>query len=75
MKKKFSRLLRVYNSDYLRVCIYENAYTNVTFYDVVIYRKVKSDYVRGANLKPTDVPILIELLSEVRSFFESYKKN
>jgi hypothetical protein len=74
MKKKFSRLLRVYNSNYLRVCIYENSYTTVTFYDIVISRKIKDNYVRGANLKPTDVQDLIDLLKEVSSFLKSYKK-
>jgi len=71
MKKKYSRLVRMFKDQYLRVCIYENAYINVTFYDVVIFRKVRDNYVRGANLKPQDIPVLSKLLNEVNSFFES----
>jgi hypothetical protein len=46
------------------------------YYDVVIYRRVRDktgDQVwrRGANLKPTDLPDLLELLGEIAQYLRA----
>lgn len=72
-RKKYGRLVRMFREDYLSVCVYKNVHERRTFYDVVIFRKIKVngggyDYKRGANLKPVDVPVLAKLLVEVQDF-------
>lgn len=65
-------MVRMFREGYLSVCVYKNVYERKTFYDVVIYRKIKTnggyDYKRGANLKSTDLPVLLKLLVEVMDF-------
>jgi len=45
------------------------------YYDTVVYRKIKTnggfEYVRGANLKPQDLPVLIRLLAEASEFLQA----
>ena len=62
----------MFREGYLSVCVYKNVYETRTFYDIVVYRKIKTaqgyDYKRGANLKPTDIPVLCKLLADVQDF-------
>lgn len=66
----------MYKEDYLSVHVFLNMDTEGRkFYDTVVYRKIKKngsfEHVRGANLKPKDIPILIKLLKEVDDFLAS----
>ncbi len=70
---RYSRRLRMYKEGYLSVCVYLNVTdNNERYYDIVVYRRIrtgsKSEYHRGANLKPTDLPILQRLLLEAEQF-------
>lgn len=73
--KKYGRLVRMFREGYVAVHIYMNVYKNRTFYDIVIARKIKRDgkqeYVRGANLKPSDLPALQVLLTAADEFLLS----
>lgn len=67
----FTRLLKVRHKGFLSVCVYLNSIGGTKYYDVVIRRRVKrkggeQEWVRGANLKPTDLPDLLQLLEETR---------
>ena len=74
-RKKFGKMVRMFREGYLSVLIYKNVYEKRTFYDVVVYRKVKSNgvakYRRGANLKPSDISCLQTLLEEANHYLES----
>jgi hypothetical protein len=66
----------MYKEDYLSVHVYLNVDSDGRkFYDTVIYRKIKKgdgfEHVRGANLKPADVPILVKLLQEVDDYLKA----
>lgn len=71
-RKRYGRMSRMFREGYLSVCVYKNVYERRTFFDIVIYRKIKLtegyNYKRGANLKPTDLPVLEKLLGEVQDF-------
>ena len=71
-RKRYGRMVRMFREGFLSVCVYKNVYENRTFFDVVVYRKIRTkdgyDYKRGTNLKPADLPILSKLLSEVQDF-------
>jgi len=74
-RKKYGRMVRLFRDGYLSIAVYMNVYERKTFHDIVIYRKVRSnnspdgyDYIRGANLKPTDLPVLQTLLEEAHSY-------
>jgi len=73
--KKYGRLARMFREGYVAVHIYVNVYKNRTFYDIVIARKIrkngKQEYVRGANLKPTDLPALAVLLRAADDYLKS----
>lgn len=68
-RKKYGRLVRMFREGFISVAVYKNVFEKRTFYDIVIYRKIRVgsgyDYRRGANLKPADIPALIILLNEV----------
>jgi len=68
-RKKYGRLVRMFREGFISVAIYKNVFEKRTFFDIVIYRKIRVgdgyDYRRGANLKPADIPALIILLREV----------
>lgn len=75
-RKKYGKLVRMFREGFLSVCVYKNAYEHKVFYDIVIYRKIKSangsfDYRRGTNLKPTDLPTLEALIKEAQDFLTS----
>ena len=73
--KNYSRRLRMYKDGYLSVCVYLNVLGSEKFYDIVIYRKIRSngssEYKRGANLKPSDLPVLQRLLAEAQQFLSA----
>lgn len=84
--KKFGRLVRMFREGYLSLCIYKNVYENRTFYDIVVYRKIKRsghvpkdgprfEYKRGTNLKPTDIPALQMLLTAAADYLRSCDVN
>ena len=68
-------MVRMFREGYLAVHIYKNVHENRVFYDVVVMRKIKKDtkqeYVRGANLKPTDLPALAVLIQAAQEFLRS----
>lgn len=71
--KKYSRMVRMYKEGYISVAIYKNVYEKKTYFDIVIYRKIRlpdgsNDFKRGANLKPEDLPILADLLDEANDY-------
>ncbi len=75
-EKKYGKLLRMLRQGYMSVCLYKNVHQNRTFYDIVIYRKIRApsgdcSYKRGANLKPSDLLDLTALLGEVEEYLES----
>jgi len=74
-KKLYGKRVRMFREGYLSVLVYKNVYEQRTFYDWVIYRKIrvngKSIYKRGTNLKPCDIPDLEVLLSEVKQFLQA----
>jgi hypothetical protein len=79
-KLKFSRMVRMFREGFLSVTVYKTAYERATFHDVVIYRKVRVrggnfDYRRGANLKPSDIPVLQKLLVEVNDYFKALSQD
>ena len=70
---KLSRRVRMYKEDYVSVSVFLNVdERGRKFYDTVIYRKIKKngcfEHVRGANLKPEDLPVLLKLLGEANEF-------
>lgn len=74
--KRYGRIMRMLREGFLSVCIYKNVHQNKTFYDIVVYRKVKSgndDYQwkRGTNLKPSDLPHLIVLLTAAEEYLKA----
>jgi len=74
-KRRYSRLMRMFREEFVSVCVYKTVHEHMTFYDTVIFRKVKSNgelkFKRGANFKPEDIPRLIELLKEVDQYLNS----
>jgi hypothetical protein len=74
-KKLYSKMVRMFREGYISVVVYKNKYARKTFYDIVFFRKVKvngkSEWRRGANFKPTDMPDLAVLLPEVEAFCDS----
>lgn len=72
----FSRRVRMYREGYVSVCVYLNVRRDgKEFYDTVIYRKIKNGngdkWERGANLKPSDLPVIIKLLDEANEYLEA----
>ena len=71
-KKKYSGLVRMFREGYLSLCIYKSVYEHKTFYDIAVYRKIKvngrHEYRRGTNYKPSDLPLLRQLLGEAEEF-------
>lgn len=66
----------MYKDGYISVHVYLNVDDEGRkFYDTVIYRKIKKgdgfDHVRGANLKPSDLPVLLKLLAEAHEFLQA----
>ena len=72
--------LETYSAGYVTVNIYLNySGTGVPFLDIVIYRKIKTptgkiSYKRGASLKPSDIPNLLQILTEITKFTQNYSK-
>ena len=70
------QLLRTFKEGggYVSVCVYRNVAHGMVFYDTVLYRKVRNPegqgqhYIRGANFKPDDLPILQRLLHAASEF-------
>jgi len=73
--KKYGRLVRMLRDGYLSICIYKNVHERKTFYDIVLYRKIKVNgvvtYKRGTNLKPSDLPHLRVLIQGAEEFLAS----
>lgn len=74
--KKYSRRVRHYREGYMSVSVYKNVFEFGEIFDIVIHRKIRGEdgkniYKRGANLKPTDLPILCKLLDEARRYVEA----
>lgn len=73
----YSRLIKTLTQGYLSVSVYLNVVQGHDYYDVVIHRRVKErssggqTWKRGANLKPTDLGDLIELLTEVQTYLQA----
>lgn len=70
---QFSRLIKTLSQGYISISIYLNVIQGHDYYDVVIHRRVKQKggeqiWKRGANLKPTDIPDILELLEEVKTY-------
>lgn len=66
----------MFKEGYISVHVYLNVTTDGRkFYDTVVYRKIKKsggyEHVRGTNLKPNDLPVLMKLLGEANSFLEA----
>lgn len=66
----------MFKEDYISVHVYLNVMTDGRrFYDTVVFRKIKTregwEHVRGANLKPSDLPITIKLLQEAQDFLDA----
>lgn len=66
----------MYKESYLSVHVFLNVNNDgKRFYDTVVYRKIKKnggfEHVRGANLKPADIPVLIKLLAEAHDFLQA----
>lgn len=65
----------MFREGYLALHIYKNVHEHRVFYDVVIMRKIKretkQEYVRGANLKPSDLPALRVLTQAAEEFLRS----
>lgn len=66
----------MFKEGYISVHVYLNVTTDgKEFYDTVIYRKIKKgdkhEHVRGTNLKPGDVPVVIKLLQEADDFLQA----
>jgi len=75
-RKKYGRLVRMFREGYLAVHIYKNVHENRVFYDIVILRKIKvkqskQEYVRGANLKPSDLSALLVLTQAAEEYMKS----
>ena len=74
-KKKYGRLVRLLREGYISLCIYKNQYEKRVYFDVVIYRKIKTngkvEYKRGANLKPSDLPALQTLLKDAQEYLDT----
>lgn len=77
MNTKFSRRIRLYKEGYISVHVFLHQQTNgKRYYDTVVYRKIKDGnggfkHVRGANLKPSDIPVVIKLLGEANDFLKA----
>ena len=66
----------MFKQGYVSVHVFLNMTTEGRkFYDTVIYRKIKKnggfEHVRGTNLKPEDLPILVDLLGEANDFIKA----
>lgn len=74
-KKRYGRLVRMFREGYLAIYVYKNVHEYHVFYDIVILRKIKKngvqEYVRGANLKPTDLSVLNTLLVATQEYIKS----
>jgi len=73
--KRYGRMVRMFREGYLALQIYMNVHMKRTFYDIVILRKIRYEgnqkYVRGANLKPQDIPHLEILMQAAKEFLRS----
>lgn len=83
MSAKVSKRVRMYKEGYVSVHIFLTIEEDGSkYYDTVIYRKIKkkgnngSDYewIRGANHKPDDLPILVKLLGEADAFLKEERR-
>ena len=74
MSQQCSRVAR-FERGHIQVATYLNETPGGSYYDVVIYRKIRVDgkmlYRRGANLKPDDLPLVISLLQQAAEYIES----
>lgn len=75
-RKLYSKMVRMFREGFVSIVVYKNAHERACYYDVVIYRKVKvngkNEYRRGANFKPSDMPALISLMTEVDVYLSSF---
>ncbi len=72
---KVGERLKMLREGFLSVCIFRNIDHGMLFYDTVIYRKVRqpdgtSRWVRGANYKPSDLPVLGRLVRDAEIFLQ-----
>jgi hypothetical protein len=66
---KYSRRVRFYREQSVSVSVYLNVHEDGRkFYDTVVHRKVREEWKRGANLKPEDLPALMNLLQEAQDY-------
>lgn len=75
-EKRYGQMVRMLREGFLSVCIYKNVHQNRTFFDIVIYRKVKDGkdsfkWKRGTNLKPTDLSHLVTLLVAAEEYLKA----
>lgn len=80
MPRRVSKRVRMYSEKYISVSVFLCIDTDGReFYDTVIYRKIKRnggfEWIRGANLKPHDIPILLRLLKEVNDYLVTVVKD
>lgn len=73
---KYSRRVRMFKEGFISVHVFLNVTDDGReFYDTVIYRKIKSGdsykHVRGTNLKPQDIPVVIKLLEEAEFYLDA----
>ena len=77
--ERFCKRERMLASGNLSVHIFKHVTSDRTYYDTVIYRKIRVgsgngkkryEYRRGANLKPDDLLTLSDLLQEAHTFIE-----
>ena len=68
--------LVTFNSGYLTLHVYLNQHNGSSYYDIVLFRKIRTPagtkYKRGANLKPTDLPAAIRLYQEAEKYLKEY---
>jgi hypothetical protein len=71
----YGRMVRMYHEGYLRLTIFRNEFERATFYDVVMSRKHGRGgdhrYIRGANLKPSDISAAVKLYQAATEYLES----
>ena len=62
----FENAIRVFRDGWLAVAIFKNDYREQTYYDSVIFRRIRLSnrygWVRGANMKHEDLKQLVPLL-------------
>lgn len=61
---------RSYGKGQILVAVYRNEIDSRVYYDTVIYRRIRQggEFRRGTNLKPHDLPLLVELLSQAGEY-------